>query len=82
MDLAIKRNNNMIDYNIGLVYFLCFAKRKASKFTRLQLSECYQISKQYKLFTFLSVDMEILTPWNSQVHNEKQPKGVHATEEC
>jgi hypothetical protein len=52
----------MIDYNIGLVYFLCFAKRKASKFTRLQLSEYYQISKQYKLFTFLSVDMEIVTP--------------------
>ena len=72
----------MIDYNIGLVYFLYFAKRKASKFTCLQLSEYYQISKQYKLFTLLSVDMEILTPWNSQVQPEKQPKGVQATEEC
>ena len=36
----------------------------------------------YKLFTFLSVDMEILTPWSSQVHPEVQPKGVQATEGC
>jgi len=36
----------------------------------------------YKLFTFLSVDMEILTPWNSQVHPEAQLKGVPATEAC
>ena len=36
----------------------------------------------YKLFTFLSVDMEILTPWTSQVHPEAQPKGVQATEGC
>ena len=37
---------------------------------------------QYKLFTFLSVDMEILTPWSSQVYPEAQPKGVQATEGC
>jgi hypothetical protein len=36
----------------------------------------------YKLITFLSVDMEILTPWSSQVHTEAQPKGVQATEGC
>jgi hypothetical protein len=36
----------------------------------------------YKLFTFLSVDMEILTPWSSQVHPEVQPKCVQATEGC
>ena len=36
----------------------------------------------YKLFTFLSVDMEILTPGSSQVHPEAQPKGVQATEGC
>ena len=34
----------------------------------------------YKLFTFLSVDMEILTPWSSQVHLEVQPKYVQGTE--
>jgi hypothetical protein len=27
----------------------------------------------YKLSTFLSVDIEILTPWSSQVHHEAQP---------
>ena len=36
----------------------------------------------YKLFTFLSVDIEILTPWSSQVHPEAQRKGVQATEGC
>jgi hypothetical protein len=36
----------------------------------------------YKLFTFLSVDMEILTPGSSQVHPEVQPKCVQATEGC
>jgi hypothetical protein len=38
--------------------------------------------REYKLFTFLSVDMEILTPWRSQVHPEAQPKGVQATQGC
>jgi hypothetical protein len=36
----------------------------------------------YKLSAFLSVDMEILSPWSSQVHPEAQPKGVQATEGC
>ena len=35
-----------------------------------------------KLFTFLSIDMEILTLWSSQVHPEAQAKGVQATEGC
>jgi hypothetical protein len=30
----------------------------------------------YKLFTFISVDMEIWTPWSRQVHPVAQPKGV------
>ena len=47
MDLSIQRNKYMIDANIGLVYFLCFANCKAFQLTRLQLSEYYQISKQY-----------------------------------
>jgi hypothetical protein len=42
----------------------------------------YKIKFSYKLFTFLSVDMEILTPWSSQVHPEAQLKGVQATEGC
>ena len=37
-------------------------------------------SEYYKLFTFLSLDMEILTSWSNQVHPEAQPKGEHATE--
>ena len=36
----------------------------------------------YKIFTFLSIDMEILTPWSSQIHPEVQPKCVQATEGC
>jgi hypothetical protein len=32
----------------------------------------------YKLFTFQSVYLEILTPWSSQVHPEAQSKGVQA----
>jgi hypothetical protein len=36
--------------------------------------------KTYKLFTFLSVAMEIWTPWSSQVHLEAQLKVVHATD--
>ena len=36
----------------------------------------------YKLFTFLSVDMEIITPWSSQVHHEAQPNGAQDTEGC
>jgi hypothetical protein len=39
-------------------------------------------SYYYKLFTFISVDMEILTPRSSQEHPEAQPKGVQATEGC
>jgi hypothetical protein len=31
---------------------------------------------------FLSVDMEILTPYSSHVHPEVQPKDVQATEGC
>ena len=31
---------------------------------------------------FLSVDMEISSPWSNQVHPEAQPKGVQATEGC
>ena len=46
----------------------------------------YDTSKKvhinYKLFTFLSVDMKILTPRSSQVHPELQPKGVQAIEWC
>jgi hypothetical protein len=42
---------------------------------------CYVIL-YYKLFMFLSLDMEIWKPWSSQVHPEAQPKGVHATEGC
>jgi hypothetical protein len=41
-----------------------------------------QFSTSYKLSTFLSVDMEILTLWSSQVHPEAQPKCVQATEGC
>jgi hypothetical protein len=37
---------------------------------------CGVLSAHYKLFTFLSVDMAILTPWSSQVHPEAQAKGV------
>ena len=40
------------------------------------------IKLYYKLFTFLSVDMENLTPWSSQVHPEAQPKGVQANKGC
>ena len=36
----------------------------------------------YKLFTILSVDIEILTPRSSQVHPDAQPKGVQATGGC
>jgi hypothetical protein len=36
----------------------------------------------YKLFTFLSLDMEILAHWSSQVYPEAQPKGVQATKGC
>ena len=35
----------------------------------------YSQSQYYKLYTFLSVDVEILTPWSSQVHRVL-PKGV------
>jgi hypothetical protein len=45
------------------------------------LSRCHD-TILYKLFTFLTVDMEILTPWSCQVHPEVQPKGVQATEGC
>ena len=38
--------------------------------------------KYYKLFTFLSIDTEILTPWSSQVHPEAKPEDVQATEGC
>jgi len=34
------------------------------------------LTPHYKLVTFLSVDMEILTPWGSQVQPDAQPKEV------
>jgi hypothetical protein len=40
------------------------------------------IDQAYKLFALISLDMEILTPWSSQVHPGAQPNGVHATERC
>ena len=42
----------------------------------------FEMLNTYMLFTFLSVDMEILTLWSSQVHPEAQPKGVQATGGC
>jgi hypothetical protein len=43
---------------------------------------CGVLSAHYKLFTFLSLDMAILTPWSSQVHPDAQPQGVQSTEGC
>ena len=37
------------------------------------LSKYDSVEKRYKLFTLLSVDMEILTPRSSKVHPEAQP---------
>jgi hypothetical protein len=40
------------------------------------------LEEYYKVFMFLSVDMEIVAPWSSQVHPEAQPNDVQATEGC
>ena len=48
--------------------------------TEIQSSKV--IKGYYKLFMFISVDMEILTPRSGQVYPEAQPKGVQATEGC
>jgi hypothetical protein len=39
-------------------------------FARLWIHRSINHKADTKLFTFLSVDMEILTPWSSQVHPE------------
>jgi hypothetical protein len=40
-----------------------------------QLMVCTPQCRNYKLFKFLSVDMEILIPWSSQVHPEARATG-------